>query len=109
MSNQDNNFENVSVPTPSYQKFDKDETSNKLYLCIYYSISNLVQAVEFHPRNCSENLIDSESCMRGCVNIIKLNCKAGHAFSWASSPRLPNGKFLANSFVSVIRDFAKPI
>ena len=52
--------------------------------------------MEFHSRNCSENLIDSESCMRGSVNIMKLNCKAGHAFSLASSPHLPNGKFLAN-------------
>ena len=109
MSNQDKNSENDSVPPPSYQKCDKDETSAKLFPCTNSSISNLVQPVEFHSRNCSENLLDSDSCMQGCLNIMKLNCKAGHAFSWASSPRLPNGKFLANSFVSVIRDFTKPI
>ena len=108
MSNQDNNSENASVPSPSHQKCDKDETGAKLYLRTNSSISNLVHAVEFHSRNCSENFKDSESRMRGCVNIMKLNCKAGHAFSWASSPRLPNEKFLANSFVPVIRDFTKP-
>ena len=96
MNYQDNNSDNDSVPPPSYQKCDKDETSAQLFLCTNSSISNLVQAVEFHSRNCSEDLIDSESCMRGSVNIMKLNCKAGHAFSWASSPHLPNGKFLAN-------------
>ena len=39
ISNQDNNSENDSVPPPSYQKGDKDETSAKLFLCTNSSIT----------------------------------------------------------------------
>lgn len=74
----DNTVSTDSQLPPSYQKCDKENADQTLFLCSESSTDNLIQTVESHSRKCSHNLT-KDVCMRGGVVILKVSCVKGHA------------------------------
>ena len=58
----------------------KKRTQHKYFRCTHSSVDTLIRATEFHSKNCSQHLVQSETNMRGGVTVLKLKCDNGHIF-----------------------------
>lgn len=75
-------------------------SSVALYVTTKASLQKLVQQVQNHSRTCKGHLVPHKVQRRGHVGLIQYSCKRPgkmcHKFWWASSPLLPNKRYLVN-------------
>ena len=81
----------------------RNESQMPLYIATKTCLQKLVRQVQDHSRRCQTSLVARRIQRRGHVALVEYTCqhsgRARHKFWWASSPRMPNGKYLANERV----------
>ena len=88
-----------SVPTVNtYLKLQKEHTEQDLYIITKSSMAKYLEVIEKHGQACKSPLVLRRVQRSGHVAICKLSCshKPAHAYTWSTSPYLPNSRFLAN-------------
>ena len=95
---------NENVPCPStFIRSKKGDTNQKIFLTAEDSFKRLISVVEWHARQCNENLTANKFVQKGHVAKTNLKCsnkETPHVFSWSSSPYLPNKEYLVNCRVN---------
>lgn len=88
---------NKKQPSPEFQLVDEEKSlDEKLFVGAVSSLHSLVNQMQHHCEICDHAVtIAKENRIRHVVQA-ELNCKAGHKFSWTSSPHVKGGKFLVN-------------
>ena len=76
-----------------------EQTNQDMYIFARSSLIKLVQMTQEHSRYCKYSLYFTKEHYRGHVAVCKLACKNKHQYWWASSPRLPNNKYLVNECI----------
>ena len=78
----------------------KKNTDQSIFLTCKDSLIKLVSVVQGHRKCCTQPLLLKKMTFSGHVAVIHLKCSrasgGSHSYSWASSPQLPTGAYLAN-------------
>ena len=94
---------NTNVPLVSqHQEATIGQTDEDLCVTAKSSITKLLALAEDHGRYCSCRLQVNKVHYIGHVMLYKLHCRrlsAKHVLWWATSPKLPGGKYLVNERV----------
>ena len=76
-----------------------DQTGQEMYVISRSSLHKLVQMTQEHSQFCRYSFHFRKQYYRGHVAVCKLVCQNKHMYWWASSPSLPNGKYLVNEWI----------
>lgn len=88
-----------SAPTVNpYVKLHEEHTEQDLYIVAKSSLVKYLDIVQKHGEACKSPLVMRRIQRGGHVAMCKLSCshQPTHAYTWSSSPYLPNSRFLAN-------------
>lgn len=93
--------DDASGPKVSSEQYvAKTKTSQEMYLVCHDSIQKLTDLCQDHAKYCPAKLIVKKVTYSGHVGIANLSCRrlvgGKHKIVWATSPKLPDGKYLAN-------------
>ncbi len=81
---------------------NRPNTEQDLFLTCKESIETLVSLAQDHKKYCTQNVSVKKVTSSGHVGVIYLKCKRKHGphqLIWSSSPKMPNGSYLANQRV----------
>lgn len=102
-SNDENELEYPKTPG-TYINVKKSEVNQDFFLTSVSSVSRLMDVASIHGKHCCRKLEVKKVTKRGHVVSLKLRCtrtdRAKHVYMWASSPYLPNGKYLINERIN---------
>lgn len=102
-SNVENELEYPKTPG-TYINVKKSEVNQDFFLTSVSSVSRLMDVAAIHGKHCCRKLEVKKVTKRGHVVSLKLRCtrtdRAKHVYLWASSPYLPNGKYLINERIN---------
>ena len=74
----------------------ENETGQDMYVIAKSSLGTLLNMSQVHAHSCPGKLQTRKIHCRGHVAVCKISCPRKHQYWWASSPQLPNGKYLIN-------------
>ncbi len=78
---------------------NRPNTEQDLFLKCKESIETLVSLAQDHRKYCTQNVFVKKVTSSGQVGVVYLKCKRRHGphqLIWSSSPKMPNGSYLAN-------------